>query len=497
MELIFLWKVAIEMKDKNGFTLIEVLLTLALLGIVISIPVNFLLFGNKVQNLTMSEADIQASTRLISEHINNITRFATKTHTIPRSSFQHSENGVRDPITSYIGITKDGHVVIDKPGATKDDARVIQYVAKKQPGIDYEIIFDKMIYNDDDSVEKSLDTILRFSIVGKKDGKIITKIVSNIEIMNSLNIDHLGTSSDPAVALAFSMVEPGSQEWIEVSPDAYITMVLDVSGSMAWDMDGKNNTTNDKRIDILKDNANKMVDRLANMDFDIYVCLIPFSNDANNPGDFYNVNDEGELSILKSKIMALKADGATNTGDGIRRAYYKLRNKANTLISSGKNYWDFTQHMMVLVDGATNRETREITGTFLWWVTSDKHSSKDGNINSNVAIGNNRVVNVNENNNDYIKFLGNNLIKPHTFEFEGEIKQIINTFVIGFSNRTVDHSSLQAIGEAINGKMFEHIDSMKPYIIATNAGELDFAFEQFEAEVENSLWVIMRPKLWP
>ena len=38
---------------------------------------------------------------------------------------------------------------------------------------------------------------------------------------------------------------------------------------------------------------------------------------------------------------------------------------------------------------------------------------------------------------------------------------------------------------------------MKPYILATNADELDFAFEQFESEVENSLWVITRPQLWP
>ena len=55
------------MKSKKGFTILEVILTLALIGIVLSIPINFVLFGNKVQNLAMSEADIQVSTRLITE----------------------------------------------------------------------------------------------------------------------------------------------------------------------------------------------------------------------------------------------------------------------------------------------------------------------------------------------------------------------------------------------------------------------------------------------
>ena len=484
------------MKNNKGFTLIEVVLTLAIFALVITIPTNFVLFGNKVQSLSIDETDIQASTRLTTEYINNITRFATKTHTIPRSSFQNSNDGVRDPNTSYIGITKEGHVVIDKPGANLGDPREIQYIAMKQAGIDYEITFDKVL----DSNGKQLDTVLKFSITGKKDGKVVTQIVSDVEVLNSLNIDYLGTPSDPAVAIAFSMVEPGSQEWIEVSPDAYIAMVLDVSGSMAWDMNGINNTTNDKRIAILKENANKMIDRLANMDFNVYISLVPFSDNANNPKTFYNVNVDSELASIKAEINNLSANGATNTGDGIRRAYYQLKNKTDPLIASGKDYSDFTQHMMVLVDGATNRETREITGRgwfFGYYVTSDKHSKKDGNTNNTVVVGNNRVVSVSENDDAYISFLGTNLIKNHTYVDEGETKQVINSFVIGFSNRTADHNSLQDIGEAINGKMFEHSGSMKPYIIATNAGELDFAFEQFEYEVENSLWVITRPQLHP
>ena len=102
-----------------------------------------------------------------------------------------------------------------------------------------------------------------------------------------------------------------------------------------------------------------------------------------------------------------------------------------------------------------------------------------------------------DNDNNYITYFGNQKIKTYTFLSEGEQKQAINTFVIGFSNKPKDHNSLEAIGNAVNGKQFEHSGSFKPYILATDADELDFAFEQFESEVENSLWVITRPQLMP
>ena len=483
------------MKNRKGVTLLELILTIALIGLIIPIGTNIFLVGNKYQKVFGTEAEMQANTRLVSEQINNITRFATKTHTIPRSSFQYSEDGVRDPVTSYIGITKAGHVVIDEPGES-GQPRKIQYLAKKQPGIDYEIVFDKVL----DADGNEMDKVLSFSIVGKRDGKIVNEIVSKVDVLNSINIDHLGTPSDPAVAIAYSMIDPGSQEWIEMSPDAYITLVLDKSGSMAWDMDGKSNSINKKRIEILKEKALKMIDRLAALDFNIYVSIVPFSNNANNPYDFKNLHVKNELDEVKDIINNLKADGSTNTGDGIRRAYYQLKNKADSLISSGQidDYSDITQHMMILVDGETNTETRKITGTFWFFVTSEHITDENGNTNNSVVVGNKRTVDVGDNNNNYVNFIGNNLIKPYKYNHEGVEKQAINSFVIGFSNLSKDHNSLESIGNSVLGKQFEHSSgTMKPYILATNADELDFAFEQFESEVENSLWIITRPQLWP
>lgn len=509
------------MKNRKGVTLLELILAIALIGIILTIGTNIFMVGNKAQKAFVSEADMQANTRLVSEYINNITRFATKTHTIPRSSFQHSNDGVRDPITSYIGITKEGHVVIDEPGES-GQPRKIQYLAKKQAGIDYEIVFNKAL----DSNGDEMDKVLSFSIVGKRDGRIVNEIVSKVDVLNSINIDYLGTPSDPAVAIAYSMVEPGSQEWIEISPDAYIALVLDCSGSMDWDMDGKSTSINDnKRIKILRDKALAMVDRLAALDFNIYVSIVPFGTDANNPEAFKNLHDEDDLEELQEIIDELDADrGNTNTGDGIRRAYYQLWNKGDELLHSSdpakkiNSLSDITQHMMILVDGGTNRETRTSN-------SSQNLFMNDGNVpNSNrvkapltytdIVVGTEwqwvwswyywdyiwTEVDIVQTvyDNRYVNKIGAEKITPYTFEFEGEEKQTINTFVIGFSNRIADYVSLNDIGNAVNGKEFEHPDNtMKPYILASNADELDFAFEQFEAEVENSLWVITRPQLWP
>ncbi|MPM74303.1 hypothetical protein SDC9_121289 [bioreactor metagenome] len=390
-------------------------------------------------------------------------------------------------------------MVIDEPGEPSQP-RKVQYLAKKQEGIDYEIVFDKVL----DADGNEMDKLLSFSIVGKRNGKIVNEIVSKVDVLNSINIEYLGTPSDPAVAIAYSMVVPGSQEWIEMSPDAYIALVLDKSGSMAWDMDGKSTSiNNNKRIEILKQKALKMIDRLAALDFNIYVSIVPFSDNANNPNDFKNLQDADELNEVKAIINSLNANGATNTGDGIRRAYYQLKNKADSLISSGQidDYSDITQHMMILVDGETNTETRKITARswfIVWYVTSEHITYENGNTNNSIVVGNKRTVSVDENDNDYVDFIGNNLIKPYKYNHEGLDKQAINTFVIGFSNLAKDHNSLQDIGNSVLGKQFEHSDgTMKPYVLATSADELDFAFEQFEYEVENSLWVITRPQLLP
>lgn len=482
------------MNNRKGITLIELIMALALLSMIILVSFNILSFGSMVQKKSVSETEIQGSLRLISEHINKTIRFATKVHTIPRSSFQYSEDGVRDPNSNYIGVTKNGNVVIDLLGDEVDDPREVEYIIKKQKDIDYEITFNP-------KHDKIIDKILPFSIKAIKDGKTISEITSEVEVLNALNIEDLGSENDPAVAIAYSILDPVKQKRIGISPDAYVSMVIDVSGSMDWGMDGKSDKST-SRLTILKEKATIMVDKLASMGFNIHISIVPFSNNANNPKNFKNVKIASDLEELAGEIDKLTASGATNTGDGMRRGYYQLKNK-----TEGLDQTKISQHMMILVDGGTNYDTREILerrrptifgipiGPYR--VHFSQLAKEDKNTNNNIVVGNYYENSVSENNNNYTKFIGGNLIKNYTYEDDGEIKQAINTFVIGFSNDTNDHGSLQSIGESTNAKEFENDDgSVTPYIIAKDGIDLEFALEEFGKQILNDLWMITRPQLW-
>ena len=487
-------------KEQKGLTVIELLLVLSMLSIIIVGSLNLLSFGNRAHRLAESEAQVQSSARLISEHINQVTRFATAAHTVPRSSFQDAD--YRDPEWSYVGINQNGDVVIDLPGSPRE----VTIIAEKQDDISYELEFLR-VYNEEGSLT---DKIAGFSIKGFRNGVLVNTIFSQAEVLNALQVEHKGSTGNPAVALAFSTIEPGSPEFIQVTPDAHIAMVIDISGSMASDMSGGN--SGKSRITILKETLFPMIDKLSNMGFDIYVTLVPFSTHANDPLTYKNVNknnpvnagypNSGELADLKNSVEALTPGGWTNTGDGLRRAYYQLKNAESDYLANnpGKSHSDFTQHMMVLVDGATNRETRTVTSrvctrwVFFWCLNWSAESvltiNSDSNITNANSVGNNYAGEVATHDNAYVNALGT-LVQAN--KHDGE--QIIKTFVIGFSALSSDHVNLDAIGNATNAKEFDHNGTTKRFVIATDASELDFAFGNFVEEVSTSLWSIYGPKL--
>jgi hypothetical protein len=177
----------------------------------------------------------------------------------------------------------------------------------------------------------------------------------------------------------------------------------------------------------------------------------------------------------------------------------------NEDLDEAKKYQYFTQHMMVLVDGATNLETRQVKWKRSWFGWSEVSSSRyfgDESVDWQQTTGNTRNSiedrSVSTFYRDvYIEEIGEDLITALDFtNKDGIDEQVIKSFVIGFSSNTDDHVSLEAIGNSTNAKEFEQADgSYKRYIIATNADELDFAFGSFTEEVSASLWSIYGPSL--
>jgi prepilin-type N-terminal cleavage/methylation domain-containing protein len=66
------------MRRKKGLTLVEVMVTLAILGIVMSVLFSFLIFGNRTFNKDMTQYDIQSNTRLASDGLSDLLQYAVE-----------------------------------------------------------------------------------------------------------------------------------------------------------------------------------------------------------------------------------------------------------------------------------------------------------------------------------------------------------------------------------------------------------------------------------
>ena len=461
-----------KLNNKKGFTLVELIVVLALLGVILAGSYSILSFGNTVHRMGIDEFEIQASARLTAQHISNVARYASATFTIPKSSFK--ESNLTDG-WDYIGIM-DGEVVLykyEQQGGVWDHYKTV--VAPKSDKINYEIFFNKVVA---DNTEK----IIGFTILGFVDDQVIEydadgnpkghiTIISQSESLNSLQVVHKGDGSEPATAVAFRTSIRENPVLEEIKPIAQIAMVLDVSGSMAWAMDGSTTTTvADRRITKLKNSSINLINNFEASDYPIYVSLIPFSTDANDPNPFYLV--DSHTGTLTGIINSLAALGGTNTGDGIRRAYYRIVNNRTNAAFVNRTVSDY---LIILVDGVS---------TYGSVVSSSNNNffTSDGNVASSQVKGSGSSLDTTFGT-PYVEAIGN-MIKA-----DGKIK----VHVIGFAksnNATVEaefKTNLNFIGQKTGA---EAVSSGIYYHLAGDEDELDIIFGAIQKEILNDLWYI-------
>ncbi len=358
---------------RKGFTLVELVIVLGLASVIILGSVNLVLLGTRTQKVTVDEYTLQSGIRRATEQVNQIVRYSKAVFAVPKT-FNESAS-VMDPGWNYLMVSQDKKSIVimrynDETGEWVEET-VVEPVEN--------ILFDLRFYKDEDA---GSDTVMKYVISAyftDSKGQITAEkalFESTVEAVNSVQVVGKGTVASPSIALAFR--GDGQTSGRGKNEIAYITIVVDVSGSMNLTPDGKGKTSKertDSRIAYLRkalvgdqNNPEPGIIQMFAKEENIFVSLIPFSTTANHPnpiaysasgGDYkiYEVYQKAQGKELIEKVKALKAYGGTNTGDALRRAYYmhsdfraKMRIDENTRVH---------HYMIVLVDGETTYEVEE------------------------------------------------------------------------------------------------------------------------------------------
>lgn len=402
-------------KNKKGFTLLEVTLTIALIGIISIIAYSIFNMSNKPHTIVSNEYIFQSNVRIASQKLTNIIKestaiFAYKnidpvftSDIFPESTSSgnkiiidenfinnsENKNDLSKAIGKYRGwsfitLSDDGkelrEFIYKENPDTGKGYYVLQRILEKQKvgqnDIEYKIIYKK----NKPYIE---DNLLEYTIKAEVPNATNIEpfiINSEVEALNSLQVIEKGDYKEAAKVIFYRTDERP----MGVDAEAAVAMVLDISGSMGEDMDGNTgaidnaNASNASRISILKAKATELVDKMAKVD-NININLIPFSNKAYSNSiswwgeenlwieyslkPFYNANTQKD--ILNQIIDHLNASGGTNVGDGIRRAYYRLNEYDNK---------DANKYMILLMDGVPTFGS--VYKTQASWIWSKSNNSK-------------------------------------------------------------------------------------------------------------------------
>ncbi len=466
-------------RENQGFTIIELVISMAMLCLIIILSGSMLLFGQKVMTLSENEYKFQFSTRMTLQSTSDIIRYSSALFTIPKSSFSANSYNNFAAGWDYIGVREvtlpSGETGNEVVKCVYDDTaktHVSTVLLEADPDVVYQFVFTKVNPSNQDS-------LLQFSIksypVGSLDeyGKprAAITITSEVEARNSLQLIDLSSNSttDPAIAIAFK-----TQNRVKnVVGD--IAMVLDTSGSMADNLSGSYGGKS--RISILREEATTLINKFAQED-NINISLVPFATSANNPNSYLNAKTN--TTQLISEITSLTAIGGTNTGDGLRRAYLGLeaQNAAAGIGVTSSNY------VIVLVDGVTTFGS--VVSAYNRTYLTGGGNVNEGYLDRNDPYNPNGQIVGNGSTLDskgtaYVNLIGAMLKEPFS-----------KVYVIGFSSISSELNSVDNIAAAC-GITAQNYSSR--VFRASSATALTQVFDQIRQDIVNDLWYLQGPAL--
>lgn len=453
------------MKKNTGMTLIEVIVSIALMGLVVTGAYSLINFTRLYLQKSRAEYEFQFSTRYALQQTGDVIRYSTAVFTIPESSFSagHLDSG-----WDYIGIvdTDDGQQIVKYTYDMDTNTHFESVLVPPQKDVRYEFVFSSV----DPSHE---DTLLNFSIRSYPAGSVdehgeevpAVTVTSEVSSQNSLQIYDLSTPpADPAVAIAFR-----AQERIQ-SVVGHVAMVLDTSGSMSDYLGAKT------RIETLRDRAKDVINEFARED-NIDIKLVPFSTSANASSDSEFLSSKDPALI--TAVNALRALGGTNTGDGLRRAYWALY-RHNEEAGAGVRP---SNYLVILVDGDSN------------FASIDHYVSNaaDATFITGEGSVNEGYLNISpyDRTNGNIAGPGNGWDQPYGAKYvqligENQIRGFARVYVIGFAGE--GSASVAQIANACGARP-ENV------FTANDEAALQEAFSDIRQDIVNDLWYLQGPQL--
>lgn len=202
---------------------------------------------------------------------------------------------------------------------------------------------------------------------------IADKTAKKVKRAKAANTGATDNESDDGLNLSKKVTKNGDGTY-KISLEAYTTgkvttstktapvdivLVLDQSGSMAYDFDGKNTSDNTKRRQYAMKQAVKNfideVNKKYSKEADHRISVVIFGSDARTLQGWTSVDSAGKTSLgEKINVLPQSPSGATNVGAGMQQA--------ETLMGTGYNYTGSNKErqkvVIVFTDGVPTTGTR-------------------------------------------------------------------------------------------------------------------------------------------
>jgi len=498
--------------NKKGFTLLELVVVILIIGLIGGSVTGLLVFGYDVFGKANRDFQVQADMRLALEETNGLVRFAKAMFAVPGTEYLDEE-------WNYIGLNEDHTQIINYQWDATSETHVATSMVGPYEGVTFNIGFYK-----EDNIQKDNTLKVYFEMYSNDGTTKRFDIQTGYEALNALQVVDYGTELFPATALAYRSDDFHFENYLL---KVNITLILDVSGSMNWKLNGDTTSTLSLRRNyILKEKTRGLIESFAqntNDDVEINIALVPFSTSGNQVKVFRNVKTE--KATLLSDVNSLcsgtsyNCSGGTNTGDGMRRAYYRLLAKTQSQVDNLSVTRDtmIKNYNIFLTDGETTyRSIYQLqTGTYseqvcVRWNKSGNRCleygtqtfpiyeteffTADGNITENTSeiytggyLGGNGSSTSTSNNN-YVAAIGTMLggILPVN-NYTGDEDLTVTNYIIGFT-ASVSDTAINFIASSTN-------TPTERIYRASSGDDLALSFSEIQLSITNDTWHYLGPRL--